>query len=156
MFVLNLGDDENRFSRAWMTAVSDALDEVDAAEGPRALLTIGTGKFWSNGLDLDWLTANLDQAGPYVDQVQALAGQQPVAADADRGQADDVAALAVQTGRFGIEHNEFVGMLRLKQKRVIRIAQARLQPGAAIEQAGQQRAHRLRTRRGGNDRTCGP
>ena len=72
VFVLNLGDDENRFSREWMTSVTDALDEVDAADGPRALLTIGTGKFWSNGLDLDWLTANLDQAGPYVDQVQGL------------------------------------------------------------------------------------
>ena len=40
--------------------------------GPRALLTSATGKIWSNGLDLDWLTANLDQAGPYVDQVQGL------------------------------------------------------------------------------------
>jgi len=72
VFVLNLGDDENRFSREWMSSVSAALDEVDAAEGPRALLTIASGKFWSNGLDLDWLTANLDQAGAYVDQVQGL------------------------------------------------------------------------------------
>ena len=70
--ILNLGDDENRFSRGWMTSVSDLLDEVDAAEGPRSLLTVATGKFWSNGLDLDWLTANVDQAGPYVDQVQGL------------------------------------------------------------------------------------
>ncbi len=72
VFVLDLGDDENRFTREWMTGVSDALDEVDAADGPRALLTVATGKFWSNGLDLDWLTANLDQGGPYIDQVQAL------------------------------------------------------------------------------------
>ena len=72
VFVLDLGDDENRFSREWMTTVTEALDEVDGAEGPRALVTVGTGKFWSNGLDLDWLTANLDQAGPYVDQVQGL------------------------------------------------------------------------------------
>ena len=72
VFLLHLGDDENRFTREWMTAVGDALDEVDAAEGPRALLTVATGKFWSNGLDLDWLTANLDQGGPYIDQVQGL------------------------------------------------------------------------------------
>jgi len=72
VFVLDLGDDENRFSREWMTAVGDALDEVDAADGSRALLTVAQGKFWSNGLDLDWLTAHVDQAGPYVDQVQGL------------------------------------------------------------------------------------
>ena len=72
VFVLNLGDDENRFSREWMTSVTDALDEVDAADGARSLLTVASGKFWSNGLDLDWLTANVDQAGPYGDQVQGL------------------------------------------------------------------------------------
>ena len=72
VFVLDLGDDENRFSRDWMASVTDALDEVDAADGPRALLTVATGKFWSNGLDLDWLTSHLDEAGAYVDQVQGL------------------------------------------------------------------------------------
>ena len=72
VFVLDLGDDENRFTREWMTAITDALDEVDAAEGPRALLTVATGKFWSNGLDLDWLSAHLDQGAAYIDQVQGL------------------------------------------------------------------------------------
>jgi enoyl-CoA hydratase/carnithine racemase len=72
IFILDLGEGENRFTLEWMAAVSDALDEVDAAEGPRALLTVATGKIWSNGLDLDWLTANLDRAGEYVDIVQAL------------------------------------------------------------------------------------
>ena len=72
VFVLDLGDDENRFTRGWMTAVAAALDEVDDAEGPRALLTVARGKFWSNGLDLDWLSAHLDEGGPYIDQVQAL------------------------------------------------------------------------------------
>jgi len=52
--------------------VTEALDEVDAADGPRAPAQTGSGKFWSNGLDLDWLTANLDQAGSYVEPVQGL------------------------------------------------------------------------------------
>ncbi len=72
VFVLDLGDGENRFSRDWMTSVYEALDEVDAAEGPRALLTVASGKIWSNGLDLDGLTSNVDQAGEYVGQVQGL------------------------------------------------------------------------------------
>ena len=72
VFVLDLGDGENRFSTEWMALVSAALDEVDAADGPRALLTVASGKIWSNGLDLDWLTANLDKAGAYVGQVHGL------------------------------------------------------------------------------------
>jgi enoyl-CoA hydratase/carnithine racemase len=72
LFVLDLGDGENRFTVEWMTSVTEALDEVDAAEGPRALLTVASGKIWSNGLDLDWLVANLDRAGEYTAQVQDL------------------------------------------------------------------------------------
>jgi enoyl-CoA hydratase/carnithine racemase len=72
VFVLDLGDGENRFSRDWMTSVYEALDEADAAEGPRALLTVASGKIWSNGLDLEWLTNNFDQAGEYVGQVHGL------------------------------------------------------------------------------------
>jgi len=72
VFVLDLGGDENRFTQDWMSSVSESLDEVDAAEGPRALLTVASGKIWSNGLDLDWLTANLDKAGDYVGQVHGL------------------------------------------------------------------------------------
>jgi enoyl-CoA hydratase/carnithine racemase len=72
VYVLDLGEGENRFTRDWMASVTEALDEVDAASGPRALLTVGTGKIWSNGLDLDWLVANLDQAGEYTAQVQGL------------------------------------------------------------------------------------
>jgi len=72
VYVLDLGDDENRFTREWMTDISEALDEIDGAEGPRALLTVASGKFWSNGLDLDWLTSNVDKAGEYVGQVHEL------------------------------------------------------------------------------------
>jgi enoyl-CoA hydratase/carnithine racemase len=72
VFVLDLGDGENRFTREWMAEVTQALDEVDGAVGPRALLTVASGKFWSNGLDLEWLTSHLDEAGEYVGQVHGL------------------------------------------------------------------------------------
>ncbi len=72
VFVLDLGDGENRFSPDFVGAVGAALDEVVGAEGPRALVTTATGKFWSNGLDLDWMAAHPDQAGPFVDQVHGL------------------------------------------------------------------------------------
>ncbi|HJP72962.1 MAG TPA: enoyl-CoA hydratase-related protein [Pseudonocardiaceae bacterium] len=72
VFVLDLGDTENRFHPDWLTSVNAALDEVEDAGGARALVTAATGKFFSNGLDLDWLMANGDQAAEYVISVQGL------------------------------------------------------------------------------------
>jgi hypothetical protein len=39
VFVLDIGDTENRFHPDWLTSVNDLLDEVEKAEGPRALVT---------------------------------------------------------------------------------------------------------------------
>ncbi|MEU9916247.1 enoyl-CoA hydratase-related protein [Streptomyces sp. NPDC051001] len=72
VFVLDLGDGENRFHPDWLAAVGAALDEVEKADGPRALVTSATGKFYSNGLDLDWLLAHADQHQDYVVSVQEL------------------------------------------------------------------------------------
>ncbi|MGP3922468.1 enoyl-CoA hydratase-related protein [Streptomyces sp. 8N616] len=72
VFVLDLGGGENRFHPDWLTSVSAALDEVEKAEGPRALVTAATGKFFSNGLDLEWLFANADQHQNYVVSVHEL------------------------------------------------------------------------------------
>ena len=48
------------------------MDEVDKADGPRALVTAATGKFYSNGLDLEWLSAHARQHEDYSASVQAL------------------------------------------------------------------------------------
>ena len=72
VFVLDLGDTENRFSPDWLTSVEAALDEVAGADGPRALVTAASGKFFSNGLDLDWLFAHADQHEDYVVRVHEL------------------------------------------------------------------------------------
>ncbi|MGV9640673.1 enoyl-CoA hydratase-related protein [Streptomyces sp. NPDC004822] len=72
VFVLDLGDGENRFHPDWIAAVGTALDEVEKADGPRALVTAATGKFWSNGLDLEWLTAHADDYHDYVVSVHQL------------------------------------------------------------------------------------
>ena len=75
VFVIDLGDGENRFTPQWMEELSAAYKEVEMAEGPRALVTTARGKIWSNGLDLDWLLANLEKAPGYVDAVQQLLAQ---------------------------------------------------------------------------------
>ncbi|QFU92609.1 enoyl-CoA hydratase-related protein [Amycolatopsis sp. YIM 10] len=72
VYVLDFGADENRFSPEWLESVNSALDTVTAGAAPAALVTIGGGKFYSNGLDLAWLTANGERAGEYVADVQEL------------------------------------------------------------------------------------
>lgn len=72
VWILHLGDDENRFNPDWMSAVVEAFDEVASQPEPRALVTHASGKVWSNGLDLDWLGQNQDQVQPFVDQVHGL------------------------------------------------------------------------------------
>jgi enoyl-CoA hydratase/carnithine racemase len=74
VFVLDLGDTENRFNPDWVGAVEDLLAEVAGTPAPRALVTTATGKFWSNGLDLEWMAANGDEVGPFVVRVHALLG----------------------------------------------------------------------------------
>lgn len=72
VFVLRFDDNENRFSPGFLDAINDALDTVDKTEGPKALVTTGTGKFYSNGLDLDWLGANQDRFEDYLKRVNAM------------------------------------------------------------------------------------
>lgn len=75
VYILNLGDDENRFNPEWVGAVGALLDEVAAADAPRALVTTATGKIWSNGLDLDWMGANADAIPAFVPTVHQLFGK---------------------------------------------------------------------------------
>ena len=72
VFVLDLGDGENRFHPDWLAEVNAALDKVEAADGPRALVTTASGKIYSNGLDLEWVGAHSDQLQSYVASVHAL------------------------------------------------------------------------------------
>jgi len=53
--VLRMVAGENRFNAAFVAALNQALDEVERAEGPAALVTSGADKFYSHGLDLEWM-----------------------------------------------------------------------------------------------------
>lgn len=57
VWVLRLVNDENRFDAASVRGLHAALDEIELTPGPAALVTTGSGKFFSNGLDLDGLLA---------------------------------------------------------------------------------------------------
>ncbi len=72
VWTLDLGGDENRFTPAWMDQVHAGLDEMLASGEPAALVTRGSGKFFTNGLDLEWLGAHPEQMGSYVDAIHAM------------------------------------------------------------------------------------
>ena len=72
VFILTLGDDENRFHPDRLTVINAALDEVESADAPKAVVTTGVGKFYSNGLDLDFMSSNPDAAESNLRDVHAL------------------------------------------------------------------------------------
>lgn len=61
--VLTMKAGENRFNRAFMEALNGALDEVDANTQVHGLVTTGEEKFYSNGLDLDWMVGAGQEKG---------------------------------------------------------------------------------------------
>lgn len=69
--ILELGADENRFSPGFLDEMDAHLDEI-VAGGAHGLVTTAASKFYTNGLDLDWLTAHAQQYQWYVGRVQAL------------------------------------------------------------------------------------
>ena len=60
--VLRLEAGENRFHPELLGALEEALDDLERPRGPAALVTVGTGRFYSNGLDLDHM-ASIGAAG---------------------------------------------------------------------------------------------
>jgi enoyl-CoA hydratase/carnithine racemase len=72
VYLLDLGDTENRFHPDWLVEVQAHLTTIEGADGPRALVTTARGKFFSNGLDLDWLSEHGDRFFDYVIDVHAL------------------------------------------------------------------------------------
>jgi enoyl-CoA hydratase/carnithine racemase len=69
--VLDFGDDENRFSPGFLDEIDARLDEI-VGTGAHGLVTTGRGKFYTNGLDLDWLMEHGEQTRWYVGRVQGL------------------------------------------------------------------------------------
>ena len=62
--VLTLDNGENRWTTSMVRELNAALDEVEQTSGPQALVTTSSDpKFFSNGLDLDWITSKGEHEG---------------------------------------------------------------------------------------------
>ncbi|HNG58117.1 MAG TPA: hypothetical protein PLX70_11795, partial [Solirubrobacterales bacterium] len=72
VYLLDLGDGENRFNPDRNSVIEELLAEVEAAPAPRALVTVASGKVWSNGLDLEWFQAHPDRVQEALDQTERL------------------------------------------------------------------------------------
>ncbi len=64
VFVLKMVEGENRWTTTFVRAFDEALDEVEASMGAAALVTASENeKFFSNGLDLEWLSTKGEHRG---------------------------------------------------------------------------------------------
>jgi enoyl-CoA hydratase/carnithine racemase len=75
VWVLTMRNGENRFDLESIAALHAALDQVEEVDAPAALVTTGAGKFYSNGLDLDWLLNAGPEAAGFIDDVHRLLGR---------------------------------------------------------------------------------
>lgn len=58
VFVMDMTVGENRWNTTFVRAIDAAFDEIEASDGPAALVTVSSNeKFFSNGLDLEWIGA---------------------------------------------------------------------------------------------------
>lgn len=70
--IVDFGEDENRTTYSFIDELFELLDEVEAASGPKALVTTGSGKIYSNGLDVDYMQANPGDVSAYVGRTMAM------------------------------------------------------------------------------------
>jgi len=75
VWIIRMDNGENRFNRTSVDALHRHLDDVEQQPPPLAVVTTGMGKFYSNGLDLDWMAGAGEDAGAMVADVQRLLGR---------------------------------------------------------------------------------
>jgi enoyl-CoA hydratase/carnithine racemase len=72
VWILNIGEGENRFSPELLSEVDQSLTAITDSCEPAALMITATGKFFSNGLDLEWLAGNSGDWDTIVSAVESL------------------------------------------------------------------------------------
>jgi Delta3-Delta2-enoyl-CoA isomerase len=73
--VVRMDRGENRLHPELLTALEGVLDEIAGHDGPAGLVLTGSGKFFSNGLDLEYMAANPQEAEATLARVHALFGR---------------------------------------------------------------------------------
>jgi enoyl-CoA hydratase/carnithine racemase len=70
--VVTMSRGENRLHPELLSGLESIFDAIEADDAPTALLLTGTGKFFSNGLDLEYMGAHPDEAEAILARVHSL------------------------------------------------------------------------------------
>lgn len=73
--VVRMDREENRLHPELLSALESVLDEIAGHDEPAALVLSGTGKYFSNGLDLEYMGANPTEVERTLARVHALFGR---------------------------------------------------------------------------------
>ena len=73
--VVHWEDGDNRFNVSSVARWHEVLDELDQVTGPLAVVVTGTGKYFSNGLDLDRFAEAPEEVQPTADGMVRLFGR---------------------------------------------------------------------------------
>jgi enoyl-CoA hydratase/carnithine racemase len=71
VWLLRFQSGDNRFNDDFLDEFNEALDRIEGSGWPTALVTTGAGKFYSNGLDLAWLSSSTEP-GAFMARVHEL------------------------------------------------------------------------------------
>lgn len=73
IYVIHMRGGENRMNRTWLDGMHALLDQIEADPDTHAVITTGEGKYFSNGLDLDWLMGpDAEEFRPFVADAEKL------------------------------------------------------------------------------------
>ena len=73
--VIRWNEGENRVNVDSMGRINEILDELETIEGPLSLVLTGTGKFFSNGLDLERFGTDFAQMSLTIEQMNRTIGR---------------------------------------------------------------------------------
>jgi len=72
IFILTMKDGENKFTPMLIQEIRSCLDLVERTQGAAALITTGHGRFYSNGIDLKWISDNPSETNNFIQSLQQL------------------------------------------------------------------------------------
>jgi Delta3-Delta2-enoyl-CoA isomerase len=73
--ILTWNDGENRLNFDSLARLNELFDELEKTEGPLAVVLTGTGKFFSNGLDLERFGSNPDEFNATLSELKRTIGR---------------------------------------------------------------------------------
>ncbi|XP_060075289.1 uncharacterized protein LOC132554978 [Ylistrum balloti] len=58
--IITMQNGENRLNQIYVNEMTQILDDIERNKDVKAVITTGEGKFFSNGLDLEWMKSNTE------------------------------------------------------------------------------------------------